>query len=54
MKHEDLMDFMYQVMGGISRLDVPIVFKGHLITKLILAEERYTDLARPTIDIDAS
>ena len=54
MSHENLMDLMYQVMGGLSRLDAPIVFKGHLITKLILAEERYTDLERPTIDIDAS
>ncbi len=50
-KHEHL---MYQVLGNISEAGIPIVFKGALITKLILAEHRFVLLNRPTIDIDAN
>jgi len=49
--HEKL---MYQVLGRISEADTPIVFKGALITKLILAESSYTALQRQTKDIDAN
>ena len=45
---------MYQILGKICETDAPIVFKGALITKLILAEQGYTDLDRQTRDIDAN
>jgi len=47
-------EFIYQIMGKISESDVPIVFKGAMITKLILAEGGYTALERQTRDIDAN
>ena len=49
--HERL---MYQVLGCISEADAPIVFKGALIVKLILAENGYSSIERPTRDIDAN
>jgi len=51
MEHERL---MYRIIGAISELDAPIVFKGALITKLILEENGYTTVQRPTVDIDAN
>jgi hypothetical protein len=36
---------MYQILGRISETDAPIVFKGALITKLVLAENGYTSRA---------
>jgi len=50
----DRENIMYQILGKISETDVPIVFKGALITKLILAEHGYTTLERQTRDIDAN
>jgi hypothetical protein len=50
-EHEQL---MYQVLGKISESNAPIVFKGALITKLVLAENGYTILDRITRDIDAN
>jgi hypothetical protein len=50
-EHETL---MYQVLGKISESDAPIVFKGALITKLILAEHGFNAIDRRTIDIDAN
>ena len=50
-EHERL---MYKVLGRISGADTPIVFKGALIAKLILAESNYTDIERKTDDIDAN
>jgi hypothetical protein len=50
-EHESL---MYTILGEISKLEKPIVFKGALITKLILSENHYTSLDRPTVDIDAN
>ena len=35
--------FMYDILGRISSTDAPIVFKGGLITKLILAEKQFTE-----------
>ncbi|MDR2589612.1 MAG: hypothetical protein LBC71_01295 [Oscillospiraceae bacterium] len=35
---------MYQILGVISNTDTPLIFKGALITKLILAEHGYTDV----------
>jgi len=45
---------MYQIISRISDIDAPIVFKGALITKLILKENGYTLSERPTNDIDAN
>ena len=45
---------MYQVIGGLSGVDAPLVFKGALITKLILKENSYAELEKPTNDIDAN
>jgi hypothetical protein len=50
----DLEQLMYLVLGKISASKAPIVFKGALITKLVLAENGCTDLNRPTVDIDAN
>ena len=45
---------MYDVMGAIANSNVPVVYKGALITKLILQENQFDDFARETLDIDAS
>ena len=50
-EHEHL---MYQVLGKISASNAPFVFKGALITKLILAEHGFTLLDRQTVDADAN
>ena len=50
-EHEKL---MYRVLGSISESDAPIVFKGALITKLVLAENGYNAIERYTKDIDAN
>jgi hypothetical protein len=45
---------MYSVMGAIAGGDVPVVYKGAMITKLILRENNFEDFVRETLDIDAS
>jgi len=45
---------MYDVMGAIAHSDVPIIYKGALVTKLILHENDFDDFMRETRDIDAS
>ncbi|MBQ8515041.1 MAG: nucleotidyl transferase AbiEii/AbiGii toxin family protein [Ruminococcus sp.] len=45
---------MYDILARISGVDAPIVFKGALITKMILAEHGFTDVQRMTKDIDAN
>lgn len=45
---------MYQIIGKISETNAPMVFKGALITKLILRDHNYTATERPTQDIDAN
>lgn len=45
---------MYEILGQISNTDIPIVFKGGLITKLILGENGFNDIQRATKDIDAN
>ena len=45
---------MYDVMGAVANSGVPIIYKGALVTKLILQENRFDDLVRETQDIDAS
>ncbi|MDR2300945.1 MAG: nucleotidyl transferase AbiEii/AbiGii toxin family protein [Deltaproteobacteria bacterium] len=43
---------MYEVMGAIVSVGVPIVYKGAMITKLILQENHFDDFTRETRDID--
>jgi len=45
---------MYQIIGKITDANAPIVFKGALITKLILKENGYSEIERQTNDIDAN
>jgi hypothetical protein len=45
---------MYQILGAVSATDAPIVFKGALITKLVLAEGGFVSFNRHTNDIDAN
>lgn len=45
---------MYGIISNISQADVPIVFKGGLITGLILKENNFTQIERTTKDIDAN
>jgi hypothetical protein len=45
---------MYDVMGAIASGNVPVVYKGALIVKLILRENQFDDFTRETRDIDAS
>lgn len=45
---------MYKILINISQADAPIVFKGALITKLILEESGFTSIDRATKDIDAN
>jgi len=45
---------MYDVMSAIANSNVPVVYKGALITKLILQENQFDDFVRETLDIDAS
>jgi hypothetical protein len=43
---------MYKLIGKFSDSNVPLVFKGALITKLILVENGYSEVTRTTNDID--
>jgi len=45
---------MYQILGKISTTNAPIVFKGALVTKLVLQEQGYKGIERATTDIDAN
>lgn len=45
---------MYKIIASISESDTPLVFKGGLITKLILSENNFDQIERMTKDIDAS
>jgi hypothetical protein len=45
---------MYDIMGAIADGNVPVVYKGAMITKLILRENHFDDFVRETQDIDAS
>ncbi|MDR2406017.1 MAG: nucleotidyl transferase AbiEii/AbiGii toxin family protein [Deltaproteobacteria bacterium] len=49
-----LEDFMYQVMGRLAKMSAPLVFKGAMITKLILKENGYLAHDRSTLDIDVN
>jgi hypothetical protein len=43
---------MYLLLTKLSALNIPIVFKGGLVTKLILSQKNYDGIQRHTIDID--
>ena len=45
---------MYEIIGSISLSDAPIIFKGALITKLVLSENKFKAISRQTVDIDAN
>lgn len=45
---------MYDLLGKLSSTDIPIIFKGGLITKLVLEQHGFGELQRATIDIDAN
>lgn len=45
---------MYGIISNISETNAPIVFKGALITKLILQESGFKQIERATKDIDAN
>ena len=53
-KLTDSEKLMYDVMGAIANGSVPIIYKGAMVTKLILQESNFDDFARETQDIDAS
>jgi len=50
----ELEKLVYRVLGNISAADTPIVFKGTIITELILAEHRFHEAERITNDIEAN
>lgn len=45
---------MYDLLIRFSEIESPIIFKGALITKMILSENNYNDVERLTKDIDAN
>jgi len=45
---------MYEILARISSTEAPLIFKGALITKLILKEKEFNQLERMTKDIDAN
>jgi hypothetical protein len=45
---------LYKILAAISDTDAPLIFKGALITRLILEENGYRSADRPTNDIDAN
>ena len=45
---------MYSILNNISNTNLPIVFKGALITKLILSNNGFEDVSRYTKDIDGN
>ena len=53
-KLTDSEKLMYDVMGAIANSHVPVIFKGAMVTKLILNDHDFNDFTRETQDIDAS
>lgn len=45
---------MYNIMGSFNNINAPIVFKGAMITKLILMENNFNHIIRESQDIDAN
>jgi hypothetical protein len=53
-KLTDSEKLMYDVMGAIANDNVPVIYKGAMVTKLILRENHFDAFTRETQDIDAS
>ena len=53
-KLTDSEKLMYDVMGAIANSNVPVIYKGAMVTKLILREHDFDDFVRETQDVDAS
>jgi hypothetical protein len=53
-KFTDSEKLMYNVMGVIASSNMPVIYKGAMVTKLILHEYNFDDFVRETEDIDAS
>jgi hypothetical protein len=53
-KMTDNEKLMYSIMGAIAKGNVPVVYRGAMITKLILQENHFQGFVRATLDIDAS
>ncbi len=47
-------ELMYHLLAKMSNADVPLIFKGGLITNLVLSENNYNSIRRATVDIDAN
>jgi hypothetical protein len=45
---------MYNIMGAIAEGNAPVIYKGAMITKLILQENHFDNFERETQDIDAN
>lgn len=45
---------LYEIVKALSLSDIPIMFKGAIITKIVLSEKHYTETERGTKDIDAN
>jgi hypothetical protein len=45
---------MYRIMGAVADSGVPLIYKGAMVTKLLLLEHQFNDFSRETQDIDAS
>ena len=50
----DKEQLMYEIMGKISMSNAPIVFKGAMITQLILSEHGFDSTKRITKDVDSN
>ena len=47
-------EIMYEIISAMTNTDLPIVFKGGLVLKLLLKENGFEEIERMTKDIDAS
>ena len=48
----ELMEFLYRVMEELAKADVPIVFKGAMVLKLVIQRNNPSTVERKTKDID--
>jgi len=50
----DKENLIYRIMGAVANSEVPVVYKGAMVTKLLLLENDFSAFSRETQDIDAS
>ncbi len=50
----DREETMYHILSCLSESNAPLIFKGGLITNLVLQENGYETIRRATVDIDAN